>query len=94
MILQSPSKKAPWDLAQFSQSPAAAPSYFPEFHRWCEISYLSKVISVLGKATSRRAPNLGGRGAESPGLFDVSPKNSARDMMCEQAHCHHEVADH
>ena len=29
--------------------PSAAPLYFPEFHRWSEISFLSKVILVLGK---------------------------------------------
>ena len=32
-------------------------------------------------------PNLGCRGAESPGWFDVLPKNSARDMVHEQACC-------
>ena len=46
----------------FSQSPSAAPLYFPESHRWSEISSLSKVILVLGKARSHRAPNLGCRG--------------------------------
>ena len=35
---------------------------FPESHQWSEISSLSKVILVLGKAT-----NLGCRRAESPG---------------------------
>ena len=29
MTPQSPSNQAPWDLTQFSQSPSAAPSYFP-----------------------------------------------------------------
>ena len=33
--------------------------YFPEFYWWSEISSLSKVISVLGKARSCRAPNQG-----------------------------------
>ena len=65
MTFPSPSKKAPLDLAQLSHSPSAAPSYFPESHRWSEISSLSK--KVLGKARSHRAPNLGCRGAESPG---------------------------
>ena len=32
MTPQSPSKQAPWDLTQFSQSPSAAPSYFSESH--------------------------------------------------------------
>ena len=64
MTPQSPSKEAPWDLTliQFSQSPSAAPSYFPESHWQSEISSLSKVILVLGKAWSHTAPNLGCRG--------------------------------
>ena len=49
MSPQSPSKLAPWDLTQFSQSPSAAPSYFPESHVWSEISSLSKVILVWEK---------------------------------------------
>ena len=64
-----------WDLTHFSQSPSAAPSYFPESHWQSEISSLSKVILVLGKARSHRAPNLGCRGAGPSGWFDVSPKN-------------------
>ena len=32
------------------------------------------MILVLGKARSHRAPNLGCRGPESPGRFDVLPK--------------------
>ena len=46
----------------------------------------------FGKARSHRAPNLGCSGAESPGWFDVSTKNSAWDMMHEWAHCYGEVA--
>ena len=76
---QAPSKLAPWDLTQFSQSPSAIPSYFPESHQWYEISSLSKVILVLGKARSHKAPNLAYIWAESPGCFDVLPKTSARD---------------
>ena len=72
---------ARWDLTQFSQSPSAALPCFPESHGQSEISSLSKVILVLGKARSRRAPSLGSRGSESPGWSDVSPKNSARDVM-------------
>ena len=64
---KSPSQEAPWELTQFSQLPSAAPLYFPESHQWSEISSLSKVILVLGKARSHRAPNLGCKGAESPG---------------------------
>ena len=40
------------------------------------------MILVLGKARSHRAPNLGCRGAESPGWFDVSPKNTVHEMRC------------
>ena len=75
---QSPSKQAPWDLTQFSQSPSAALSYFPESHRWPEISLLPKIILVLGKGRSPRVPNLGCRGPESKEWFDVSPKNCMR----------------
>ena len=42
--------------------PSASLSYFPESHWQSEISSLSKVILVLGKAVSRRAPNLCCRG--------------------------------
>ena len=76
------------------ESPSAAPSYFPESHRGSEISSLSKVISVLGKARSHRAPNLGCRGTESPGWFDVSPKNSAPDVRREQECCCDEATHH
>ena len=40
----------------------SCPFYFPESHWWSETSSLSKVILVLGKARSRRVPNLGCRG--------------------------------
>ena len=60
------------------ESLSGAPSYFLESHRWSEISSLSKVILVLGKAKSHRVPNLGWRGAELPGWFDVSQKNCTR----------------
>ena len=52
------------------------------------------MISVLGKARSHRAPNLGCRGAESPGGFDVSPEISAQDVMHEQVRCCDEAASH
>ena len=54
MTPQSPSKQAAWDLTQFSQLPSAALLYFPKSHWWSEISSLSKVILVLGKARSLR----------------------------------------
>ena len=75
----SPSKYASWDLTQFSQSPSAAPLHFPECHQRSEISSLSKVILVLGKARSHRAPNLGCRGTESPGWFD---QNTLYETWC------------
>ena len=91
---RSPSKQAPRDLSQSSPSPRAALLYFPESHPWSEMSSFSKVILVLGKAGSHRAPNLGCRRAESSGWFDVPPKNSARDVMREQACCCDEAARH
>ena len=39
-------------------------------------------------------PNLGYRGAESHGRFDVSSKNSAWDMMHEWVHCSDKAANH
>ena len=52
------------------------------------------MILVLGKGRSQRVPNLGCKGAESPHQFDASPKNSARDVMHEQACCRDEAANH
>ena len=93
MMPQSPLKQAPWDLTQFSQLPLAAPSYFPESHWYSEISSLSKVILVLGRARSFRAPNVGCRGAEPPGWFDVSPKHSAGDVIHEWVCCYDEAVN-
>ena len=59
---QSFSKEAPWDLTQFSQLSSAARLNFPESHWQSEISSLSKVILVWGKARSPSTPNLGCRG--------------------------------
>ena len=73
---------------------SAAPSYFPGSHQLSEISSLSKVILVLGKARSIRVRSLGCRGPESPGWFDVSPKSSAWDVMHEGAYRHDESANH
>ena len=77
-----------------SQSPSAALLYFPKSHWQSEISSLSKVILVLGKARSHRASILGYRGAESPGWFDVLQKNSAQDVVHEQVLCCDEAANH
>ena len=79
---------------QFSQSPSAVLLYFPESHPWSEIFSLSKVILVLEKPRSHRAWNLGCRGAWLPRWFDVSPKNSAQDVMHEQEYCCNEAANH
>ena len=43
-----------------------------------KISSFSKVILILGKARSHRAQNLAYRGPESPGWFDVLPKELCR----------------
>ena len=67
---------------------------FPECHWRSEISAFSKVILVLGKASSHRAPNLGCRAAESTGWFDVSPENSAGDIMHEWSCCPDKAANH
>ena len=72
----------------------SCPVIFLESHPWSEISSLSKVILVWGKARSHRAPNLGCRWAESPGWFGVLPKNSAWNVMHEQVHCRDEAANH
>ena len=48
----------------------------------------------LGESQKYRAPNLGCRGAESPGWFGVSPKTSAQGMMLDWACCCDEAADH
>ena len=62
---------------------------FPESHQWPEISSLSKVILVLAKARSHRAPNLSCSRAKSPGWFDVSPK-TLHKMCCDEA-AHHQL---
>ena len=121
MTPQSPSKQAPWELTQFSQSPSAAPSYFPDsltvwnlfIFFFCAFTFISiyfmlnllpghKLLFLqfpfkgdcsLGKVRSRRASYLGCRGAESPGWFDVSPKNSAGEVMHVWACCD-EAASH
>ena len=49
---------------------------------------------TFGKSQSLRAPNVGCRGAESPGWFDVSQKNSVWDVIHEQVCCHDEAASH
>ena len=64
--------------SQFSQSPSAALLYFPESHRWSEISSLSKVTLAFGKARSCRSPNLVCRVAESPGDLMICQKT-----LCE-----------
>ena len=48
----------------------------------------------FGKSQKSQDTKSGLPGAESPGWFDVPPKNSAGDMMREQAHCGDEAANH
>ena len=78
------------------ESLSATPLYFPESYWRSEISFLSKVILVLGKNRNRRMPNWGYREAESPGWIDTLPKKktSSWDMMHEQVHCCNEAANH
>ena len=85
MTPQSPLKKAPWDPTQFSQSPSATLEYFLESHLWSEISSLSKVILVLGKARSYRAPNLGCRGVSYLGDLMFCQK-ILHDTQCMSGH--------
>ena len=94
MMPQAPSKWAPWDPTQVSQSPSAALLNFSESHWQSEIASLSKVILIRGNARSHRAPNLGCSGAESPVISDVSPKISVWDVMHKQACCRDEAANH
>ena len=77
------------------ESPSAAPWYFPESHWLSEISSFSKVILVLGKARSHRAPNLGCRRLSHLGDFMLPQKYSAWDVMNEWVHfIHDEAANH
>ena len=59
-----------------------------------EISSLSKVILVLGKARSCRVPNLGFRGLSHLGDLMFHQKNSASNVMHEQACYPDEAANH
>ena len=52
------------------------------------------MILVFGKAKSCRVPNLGCRRLKSPRRFGTLPKNSAQDVIHEQAHCCDEAANH
>ena len=80
------------DLTQFSQSPSAAPSYFPESHWRSEISPLSKVILVLGKSRSCRAPNLGCRWDWVTWAIWCFAKKLCKDVMHQWARCADECA--
>ena len=74
--------------------PPAAPSYFPKFYWWYDISSLSKVILVLGKTRSHRKPNLGYGGLGGLGDSMFCQKNSAWDIIHKQACCHDKAANH
>ena len=52
------------------------------------------MILVLSRVRSHRAPNLGYRGAGSPGWLDISPRDSAWDVMHERMCCCDEAANH
>ena len=84
-----------WDLTQFSQSPSAAPSYFPESQWWFEILSLWKGILVLGKARSCRVQNLGFRGLSHLGDLMFLQNTLHETLMHETvgwAHCCVEAA--
>ena len=93
MMPQSPSKQASWDLTQFSQSPSAAASCFPESHQQSATSSLPKVILVLGKPRSHRVPNLAYRVTESPGLL-MFRRKTAWNVMHEWEHYCDDGAHH
>ena len=82
---QSPPKQAPWDLTQFSQSPSAASSCFPESHWWSGISSLSKAILVLGKARSRRHQTWAVAGLSHLGALMFS-KITLHETWCMSRH--------
>ena len=66
---------------------STAPSYFPESYQGSEISSLSKVILVLGKARSHRVPNLGWMGLSHLGNSMFCQKNSAGHVMHDLVCC-------
>ena len=72
-----------WRLSPLQSRPLGTSHSSPNRHQlpyriflnqWSEISSLSNVILVLGKARSCRVPNLGCRRAESPGWCVVCKK--------------------
>ena len=79
-----------WTSHKFSQLPSAALLYFPDFP---EISSISKVILVFGKARSCSAPNLGCRGLSHLGDL-MFHQNSTWDTMHERALCPDKTANH
>ena len=56
--------------------------------------FLCKGDFSLGESQKSQGTKSGLWGSESPGWFDVSPKNSARDVMHERARCCDEAANH
>ena len=56
-----------------------------------QISSLSTAILALGKARSRREPNVGCRRADRAGWCDALPKKPARELYNRQAHCRDEA---
>ena len=89
-----------WRLSSLQSRHLGTSHISPNYHQLpCHIFLnlndgLSKMILVLGKARSHWEPNLGCKGAESPGWFDVLPKSSAWDMMHTQARCCDKAVNH
>ena len=76
------------------ESPSATPFYFPESHWWSEISSLLKVILVLRKARSHRAPNLGCRGCWVTWVIWCFTKKLCTRCDAWMDMCHDEAANH
>ena len=94
MTPQFPSKQAPWHPTQFSQSPSAALSYFPEMHWWSDISSLSKVTSIWGKPEVAEYQTWAVGGLSHLSYLIFHEKNSAQVVIHEQLHCRDEAANH
>ena len=88
----SPFQNKHLGISQGSPIPISCPIIFSWISpTTCNLLHFKCDFS-FGKARSRRVPNLGCRGAESPGWFEISPKSSAWDVMHERARCPGETA--
>ena len=90
MTPQSPSEQAPGDLTHHHQLPHRI--FLNLINVWNVFSL--KGDFSFGKTQKSQGDKSGLWGAESPGRLDVSPKNSAQDMMHERACCCDEAAHH